>query len=352
MIAVLTLAVCLSQGPIHSPLPDENPLALNAEIKQFLDENIDRATDGLAQLRQLVDLIFDRNGINFTYQPVTRSAIETFTHHGGNCISFTYLVIAMSRYLGLDARFREVDMAPIWSEVESIVSVDGHADAAISIGGRWYFADLLPGVRELEVAGRIVSDNRAIAHFWSNRGVECLTAGHPNEAVECFDKALQNDPQADFAWANMGVAKAARGSLEQASHCYQEALRINKGDMTAMANLVSLYERMGRVQDARRFQAKVKKFNEANPYYHYRLGLLAYQSGRYLESVAQLRTALKLKRSDHYFYRVMAQDYVQLGELQKARECVELAMKNAPDVAWKVRYNEKLQWLTAHLPHS
>ncbi len=352
MIAVLMLAVCLSQGPTHSPLPDENPLAINAEIKQFLDSRIDRATDGLAQLRQLIDLIFDRNGVHFTYQPVTRTAIGTFADHGGNCISFTYLVIAMSRYLGLDARFREVEIAPIWSEDGDVISVDGHADAVISIGGRWYFADLLPGVRELELAGHIVSDRRATAHFWSNRGVECLTAGHPSEAIECFDRALKEDTEADFVWANMGAAETVMGNYEQAKHCYQEALRINKGDMPAMTNLVSLYQRMGRIQDARRFQAKVKKFNEANPYYHYRLGLLAYQSGRYLESVAQLRTALKLKRSDHYFYRVMAQDYLQLGELQKARECVELAMKNAPDAVWKVRYNEKLHWLAAQLPHS
>ena len=48
----------------------------------------------------------------------------------------------------------------------------------------------------------------------------------------------------------------------------------------------------------------------------------------------------------------MARDYVQLGELQKARQCVELALKNAPDEIWKVRYSEKLQWLEAHLPHS
>jgi hypothetical protein len=48
----------------------------------------------------------------------------------------------------------------------------------------------------------------------------------------------------------------------------------------------------------------------------------------------------------------MAKAYVQLGDLENARRDIKLALKNAPDEAWKLRYSEKLQWLAARLSHS
>jgi len=77
-----------SSGP-----SDEDPFAVNAPIKQFLDKNVDRSADTLQQLRTLVHLVFEQGALQFTYQPVTRTAIETFGNHGGNCVSFTFLLI-------------------------------------------------------------------------------------------------------------------------------------------------------------------------------------------------------------------------------------------------------------------
>jgi len=349
MIGTLLLALCLSQAGNPPPPPDENPFVLNEAMKAFLDSNIDRSADSLQQLRTLVYMVFQKNALHFTYQPATRTAIETFDNHGGNCVSFTFLLIAMARYIGLDARFREVDIVPIWSEVGNITSVDGHADVEVRIGTQAYLVDLFPSVYTVQLGGRTVSDERAIAHFWNNRGAERLVENRPREAIACFRKALEIDPTAAFAWANLGVAETAVDDYEEAVLCYQKALRIDKKESIAMSNLASLYEHMGRLQDARRYEEEVRKFNDKNPYYHFNLGLKAYQSGQYKESVEQLQAALKLKSTDHNFYWAMARAYVRLGDLEKARQSIKQALKNAPDEDWKVRYNQKLDWLSARL---
>ncbi len=350
---LLLVSALSGAGNLPAPaLPDENPFALNESMKQYLDKNIDRAMSSLQQLRTLVHLVFEENALHFTYQPVTRTAIETYTNHGGNCLSFTFLLIAMARHLGLDARFREVDITPIWSEVGNIATLNGHIDVVVYLGSQEYLVDLFPRVYTVQSGGRIVSDARAIAHFWNNRGVEQLTAGDRRPAIACFRKALESDPAADFAWADLGVTEAALGDYKEAVRCYQQALRVNKREFVAMSNLASLFETMGRLSDARRYQDKVRKFNEENPYYHFNLGLQAYQKGHYAESIEQLRAALKLKSTDHNFYLALARDYVRLNDLDKARKNIKLALKNAPDQAWKVLYNEKLEWLGAHLPHS
>ena len=101
MVVALWLALCLYQAGNAPPPPDENPFAVNDAMKEFLDRNIDRSADTLQQLRTLVHMVFEQNALHFKYQPVTRTAIGTFENHGGNCVSFTFLLIAMARYLGI-----------------------------------------------------------------------------------------------------------------------------------------------------------------------------------------------------------------------------------------------------------
>jgi tetratricopeptide (TPR) repeat protein len=119
-----------------------------------------------------------------------------------------------------------------------------------------------------------------------------------------------------------------------------------------MSNLSTLYENTGRQADAKRYAAKVAKFKKRNPYYHFSLGLQAYQSGEYKESIEHYKTALKLKSAEHNFYMALAKAYFQLGQMDKASESLKLALKNAPDNNSKDRYNEKLALLAAQRAHS
>ena len=97
---------------------------------------------------------------------------------------------------------------------------------------------------------------------------------------------------------------------------------------------------------------KIKKFNDSNPYYHFGLGLKAYEAGHYTESIEQLRAALKLKATDQRFYLAIANDYVRLGALKEARKNVKLAMRLEPDASSGARNSQKLQWLAVHQWHT
>jgi Flp pilus assembly protein TadD len=352
MVATLLLSFCLGFAADQPVPPADNPLEINDEIKEFLATKIDHNGDSLAQLHSLVRMVFQENALNFTYVPETRTAIETFSKRGGNCISFTFLFIAMARHLGMDARFREVDIVPTWSKVGNIVSMIGHANAAVFIGGEGYVVDLFPRVDRIQIGGRVVSDSRALTHFLSNRGVGYLAAGRSQLAVACFQKALDSDPTASFVWANLGVARAFTGASAEAEKSYLKALQLDPGEVVAMSNLSTLYENTGRQADAKRYAAKVAKFKKRNPYYHFSLGLQAYQSGEYKESIEHYKTALKLKSAEHNFYMALAKAYFQLGQMDKASESLKLALKNAPDNNSKDRYNEKLALLAAQRAHS
>ncbi len=352
MIPTLILSVALGFAGDIPARTASNPLEINSEMKDFLAQNIDRSVDSLQQVRDLVRIVFQENKLGFTYYPATRTAIETFTQRNGNCVSFTYLFIALARQLGLDARYREVDIVPLWSKIGNLVSLSGHANVAVFIGGRGYVVDLFPEVNRIELDGRVVSDARAIAHFYNNKGVDELGAGRPGESVSCFREALASDPSLPSVWGNLGVAQSNMGATEEAEKDYRKALELDPGYLVAMSNLAALFEKTGRYREAKSYLAKVRKFKLRNPYYHFSLGVQAYQSGAFRESIDHFRAALKLKPVEHNFDLAIAKAYAQLGQMDKATGYLKLAEKNAPDEASRLRYSEKLEMLAARLRHT
>ena len=124
-MSTIILALWLSLAGEAAILPEEDPLQVSEEMKQFLDSKISRSGDSMVRLQDLVQQVFRENALGFSYEPHTRTAAETFRQRGGNCVSFTFLFIAMARYLGLDARFREVEIIPIWGKVGDLVSISG-----------------------------------------------------------------------------------------------------------------------------------------------------------------------------------------------------------------------------------
>ncbi len=347
MLATLVLSAYLSLPGNVQVAPQEDPFKVSEEMKEFLDSNIDRNADVLQQLNTLVRLVFQENALHFTYIQETRTAADTFSRRGGNCVSFTFLFIAMARHLGADARYQEVDIVPIWSKIGSVVSVSGHANVVVYVGGQGYVVDLFPRVNPIQVGGRVVSDQRAIAHFLSNRGVDHLGAGRREEAIKYFQKALDLDPTAAFVWANLGAAKALAGEVEEGEKAYLRSLKLDPGELVAMSNLAALYSRLGRERDAKSYQARVRKFQQRNPYYHFSLGMHSYESGDFREAIDHFRSAVRLKPSEHNFYLAMAKAYLQLGQKDKASSNLKQAAKNAPDQASKQRYNEKLAILAS-----
>jgi len=62
--------------------------------------------------------------------------------------------------------------------------------------------------------------------FWSNKGISLAALKRYEEALNCYDKALQIDPQSPVVWDNKGNALLNLGRCEEALDCYDKALTI------------------------------------------------------------------------------------------------------------------------------
>jgi Flp pilus assembly protein TadD len=255
------------------------------------------------------------------------------------------LFVSMARQVGLDARFREVEVAPTWSKNGMFVNLNEHVNAAVFIEGAPYSIDVFPAVNRIELGGRVVSDARGLAHFYNNRGVEALGAGNLDDGEAYLRKALEVDPTMVPGWINLGASESKRGLLSSAEGHYRRALQLDPQNQTAMGNLAIVCELTGRTKEAARYQAKVRAFREKNPYHHYNLGLQAFEEGRYEDAVACYKKALKLKAPEHNFHFALAKAYGQLGRTEDMADSLRKAMKYANDEANRTRYSQKLELL-------
>ncbi len=350
MLSLIATWLFVSSIPVQSPDAQEvDLLSISPEVEQFVEFHVNRSGSPYNRLHQLFDAVFEKDALHLVYDNSrTRTALETFQERRGNCLSFTTLFVAMARHAGLRMRFQEVYGIPAsFDEREGLMLVNRHVNASVVIEGRRYVVDFNPRVIEwLEYSTRLISDEEALAQFYNNLGAEALSRRKGKQAVDFFKKSLNIGPTA-YSWANLAAAYSFMDDLERAEESNLEALKLDRNEPTAMLNLSQLYRRLGRLEEAERYEGKVERFRRKNPYHHFRSGKAAFSDGRFEEAARHFRDAIKRKSQVDEFHFALSQAYLELGELDKARKSLDKAHQLARDSQRRARYSQKIELLAS-----
>jgi tetratricopeptide (TPR) repeat protein len=74
--------------------------------------------------------------------------------------------------------------------------------------------------------------------------------GDHDEAIRCFERALEIDAEYDLSWNNLGTALEEQGRLTEADRAYSRALQITPHRPTYHVNRASVLARSGRAEEA------------------------------------------------------------------------------------------------------
>lgn len=355
---------------VDQSVPDVDILALNDDMKFLLDDLVVGIKNPEHKLNLLLEII--RNRIVYDTQDDlfgTKTAIETFESGSGNCLSFVNLFVAMARYAGLESGFQDISTPPKWEKNGDALFITRHIGAFVdySSPGRFYRIDFQGG-KSVFVIGdndrflfapsipagapdfdpksvRSIPDSRAFAQYYNNLGSKYLAEGKASDAFRYFVKAIMTDPELGYAWSNLGVAYSRNNQVEAAELAYKRALTISRGrgdDVSAMSvmnNMARLYTRIGNRDKASFYEKEVKAFRDKNPYYHFFIGRIAFNDGRYEESIKDFKDAIRKKEDEHLFHFALAMSYYKIGEIEKAEKSLDKAKFYVWDKAEKDNYD-------------
>lgn len=344
----------LAQGAETPDLSDVKLLDVTPEMAEFLDTYIIEGSAEHTRVRQLLFSVMGEGNFDLVYDETTRTAAETFRDHRGNCLSFTNLFVAMARHVGLDAYYQEIQIPPDWSTAGDALLLSLHVNVFLDMKHRtdrvvdfnsqvvhFYIHELKPNYKR-----RVISDERARAHYFNNIGVEhMLLGGDTLAALSNLQQSVREDGTFAPAWISLGILHRREGYPDYAEAALLQALKVDEFNLVAMSNLASLYEDEGITRQAEHYRRMVHKHRMKNPYYRYFLARNAVIDGDYRAAIDHLNHAIAKNDQEHRFFFLLSICYLMLGEKEESQRWMQKAEEVAGESPDGQRYHHKLEWL-------
>lgn len=346
----LSGAVFLNTEISSIDLPEEDIFTLSEEMRDFLDFYVPRSATDKNKVRSLLRAIVNQGNLGIRYNPFkTFSAQDTFFMREGNCLSFTVMVIALAREVGLNAYFNEVDVPPVWDlQNDSTYVLYKHINAVVNVrrGGK-QIIDLNLEEYDANYPQKRISDRHAEAQYYNNRSVEYIYDNNWFQAFRYIRKAISLEPQVGYLWGTLGSVYRRAGFFREAEVAFLQALKHSPDEPVSMSNLERLYRQMGDMEKAELYSSHARAFRLKNPYYLYYLAGQEHQKQNLQSAAEYIDAAIRRNKKDHRFYHLAAIIYQQLGERNRMWKNIMLAKKYATQSDDIAKYNNKLDKLLA-----
>jgi Flp pilus assembly protein TadD len=323
LVAGHSLGFAAPASAFHVPTAEE-AFGLDAEMIAFVAPLKD-IREPRFRLVSLIKALETRGLFSLDYAEVTRTASATFHERQGNCLSFTMLFVALARAVGLKAVYQSVEVPPTWANDGQVV-IASHVNAVVDIGGnRQTTVDF--NIRDYrgDQQSRRVSDRYALGLFYTNLGAEALVQGNDAASLVHLREAARAYTEIAGLWVNLGVLYARHGYFDHAEAAYLRALKVDDGELSALGNLVLVYESLGRPERAAAYRGRVQNYRERNPYYHYATAVRALEQQQLPAALTSIRKALRLKSDEHEFYALRGEVLAALGRARDAQQSFERA---------------------------
>lgn len=113
-------------------------MAMSLEMNAFLEQYVADTLNNESRAKKLSNAIFPEEALGLKYNPLlTSTAMITFDVGAGNCLSFSYLFVAMAKEIGLDVQFQEIHILSEWNFTNDAIYVESrHINVRVNLYGK------------------------------------------------------------------------------------------------------------------------------------------------------------------------------------------------------------------------
>jgi len=211
------------------------------------------------------------------------------------------------------------------------------------------FADLRGDLERIYLrrTGRVVElpkTQEQNEYFWNNKGNSLLSLNRDEEALACYEKALQINPRDALSWSNKANALLSLGRPADAIVCSAKALEINPHDAWAWRTMGNARLEQGRRE---RIMAcgKALEIDPQSPSDWNSKGNAKIVMGSPKEAIVCFEKALEINPRDPVAWTGKGNALHTLGRADESIVCYDRALEIDP--AYALAWNDKANALVA-----
>jgi tetratricopeptide (TPR) repeat protein len=291
----------------------------------------------------------------------TRTAAEAFAARTGNCLSLVILTAALAKEVGLPVQYNRALISELWSRSGNLYLLNGHVN--VTLGKRFrdspgsydssafLTVDFLPASDLKGLRTVPLEEATVVAMFMNNRAAEALVNSRPDDAYWWAREAVRADASFTGAYNTLGVVYVRRGQLGLAERVLRHLLAQQPENTLALANLALVLDRLGRAAEAAAVQQRLAGVEGAAPFHYFHRGLAAMQTGDFRAARALFARELDRDPDYHEFHFWLGLAELRLGNVDRARAQLALALENSTTRRDHDLYAAKLERLSLQLKH-
>ena len=159
---------------------------------------------------------------------------------------------------------------------------------------------------------------------------DSLKHNNPAAAATYAQRAVQAAPQNAKLWLLLGYTQRLAGHSQESINAYNKALQFDPKSLDAKSGLAQTYMRMGRTDEAKRLLAQVLASGSKRQNDLLIAGELYLKTRDYQQGIGYLQRADAMKPNAHAEL-LMAMGYMKLKQPQKAKQLLDAAKRRAPN---------------------
>jgi tetratricopeptide (TPR) repeat protein len=370
IVACLLLAGC-AQAPVMPPPADlfrdelfappsqrisaGEIFALSDAMQRYLDDELEVQFRTKGARQALLDSV-TRGQLKIEYDSATtRTAAQAFDARAGNCLSLVIMTAAFAKALNLHVHYNVAD-GDLWSRAGNIYFLNAHVNVTLGrrlSDSRAYDSaalmtvDFLPPQEITWLRTQEVDEATIVAMFMNNRAAESLVGGRLDDAYWWARQGIRQDPAFMGTYNTLGVIYLRRAEPAMAERAFRRVLTREPANTRALANLALALGRLGREAEAAAVERELARIEHYAPFYFFHRGLAAMEAGDFPAARTLLAKEVARAPDYHEFHFWLGLVELRLGNVERARAEVALALENSTNQRDHDLYAAKLQRLSS-----
>ena len=186
------------------------------------------------------------------------------------------------------------------------------------------------------------------AHDWFTAGYYFKTVDSEYTlAIDCYDKAIELDPEDAYAWNNKGNTLNDLGRYEEALTCLDKAIELDPEGDAALHNIGNSLYGLGRYEEALTYFDKKIELDPKYAHAWHNKGSSLDSLGRYEQALTCYDKAIKLDPKYANAWNSKGSSLDSRGRYEEALTCYDKAIELDPEFAYP-RFNRSEAFFATH----